>query len=274
MDQFSLNSDLEKLAFDEFGETIELRTTSLNNLRDKIALLDNPEDKIKDTSDENLIRFLRARKYDMDRVLEATVKFQHFYNKYGDVLKDITKDEIAHIKEFIEVYREPGCGRVFAIMRPSLGIKKFTKELLKANPRFMLRVNIWIFDTLSKDPQVQIGGLVIVNTFQNFTFWDNIAMSSMAPMEDQLATFQYFQILGTRFKGAYIFEEPSFMSWIWFFVKPFMSEKIRTRFFLCGNNYDILKSVIEDMSILPTYLGGSITPDLYPNWVEQQLELM
>jgi len=146
-------------------------------------------------------------------------------------------------------------------MRPVIGIKCFTPDVLKKNPRLMLRINYWLFDQISRDPQAQVCGIVIINTFVGFTLWDQIAMSNMAPMGDQLATFKFFQILGVRFKGAFILQEPSFMSWVWFLAKPFMSEKITSRFHLCGHRTDILKENVPDFSILPNHLGGDLPDD-------------
>ena len=53
-----------------------------------------------------------------------------------------------------------------------------------------------------------------------------------------------------------------------------MSEKIKTRFFLCGSNYDILKTAFnDDLSMLPGYLNGML-PDGYANWIDSQLALL
>ena len=61
--------------------------------------------------------------------------------------------------------------------------------------------------------------------------------------------------------GAFILQEPSFMSWVWFLAKPFMSEKITSRFHLCGHRTDILKENVPDFSILPNHLGGDLPDD-------------
>ena len=161
-------------------------------------------------------------------------------------------------------------------MRPGKGIKLFTPELKRSNPRAMLRVNFWIFETLSFDSQVQVNGLIIINSFKGLSFYDQIAFSSIAPIGDQLATFQHFQILGMRFKGAFIFEQPPFMTWLWYFIRPFMSEKIRGRFFLCGQDYTMLSKAFTDTSVLPADVlstDGTAASDpssSNSNWMEEQ----
>ena len=247
----------------------------MQELRERIAA--SPEsDRIANAEDDsNLIRFLRARKYDMDKALESTIEYRRFLDKMGDVLAaPITKDELLINREFLEIFREPNGGKVYVVMRPALGIKAFTKDRLKENPRLMMRINFWLFDYLSRDPQCQIAGMVIMNTLANFTFWDNIAMSNMAPMGDQIATFQLFNILGTRLKGAFIFEQPTMMSVIWFLARPFMSTKIQERFHLCGSDYSQIDSVCADKGVLPTYLGGTLEPGSYPYFIDELIASM
>lgn len=221
-------------------------------------------------SDANLIRFLRARKYDMDKAVASTSKFHKFCIKHqtaigaqpGVPLKDL----VLLCDKFLEVFRDGPAGKVYVVMRPALGIKKFTPELKKSNPRAMMQINFWMFDYLSKDPQAQIAGLCICNTFADLGFQGQMALQNMAPMSDQTATFELFNILGTRLKGAFIFEQPVLMNVIWFLARPFMSKKIQDRFHLCGKDYDQLKTVCQDMSILPAYLGGTLA-DGYPNFI-------
>jgi hypothetical protein len=67
--------------------------------------------------------------------------------------------------------------------------------LFAASPRVMLRFNVWMFERLSKDPEIQVNGVIIVNTFAGMTLFDNIKMNGMAPMSDQvIAVFKYLFI--------------------------------------------------------------------------------
>lgn len=60
IDELDLPEDLLKIAFEELGETKEIRKEKLIELRELISKLPNEEDKLDDTSDKNLIRFLRG----------------------------------------------------------------------------------------------------------------------------------------------------------------------------------------------------------------------
>jgi len=268
-DQFDLPEELAALALKDFGETKERRSAALLELRARIEALPEPSDRLSDTSDANIIRFLRARKYDIAKALESTIKYKHFLDKNLDVVNHTPglKKLVLLSKDFLEVIRDGIAGKVYVCMRPKKGIAMFTPELKREHPRAMMMINFWMFDTLSKMPQCQIAGMVILNSFANLTFMDNMALQNMAPMSDQVATFQLFSILGTRLKGAFIFEQPMIMSVIWFLARPFMSSKVQSRFHLCGSNYDIMaKSVDIDKGILPEDFGGTRTGPVGPNF--------
>jgi hypothetical protein len=59
-DELDLPEDLLKIAFEELGETKEIRKEKLIELRELINNLPDEEYKLEDTSDKNLIRFLRG----------------------------------------------------------------------------------------------------------------------------------------------------------------------------------------------------------------------
>lgn len=50
-------------------------------------------------------------------------------------------------------------------------------------------------------------------------------------------------ILGLRLTGAFMFDQPFYMTWLWPIVRIFLSEKLRSRFHLCGSDYDKIKEV-------------------------------
>lgn len=134
-DQFNLSPELAKQALEEFGETPERRTMALTELRARIAALPS-EDQLADTTDANIIRFLRARKYDMDKALESTNQFKHFQDKFADVIAAPGLRKLVLMsKDFLEVFREPNGGKVYVVMRPKMGLSKFTPELKAESPR-------------------------------------------------------------------------------------------------------------------------------------------
>ena len=91
MNEFNLTSELQSLAFEEFRETIDTRSKGLFDLRQLITTLPD-SDRIVDVSD---IRFLRARKYDLDATLKSVIQYHHFISSHESILSNIQRNDIA-----------------------------------------------------------------------------------------------------------------------------------------------------------------------------------
>ncbi len=101
-------------------------------------------------------------------------------------------------------------------------------------------------------------------------------LSKLAPISDHLARFEHLEALGIRFKGAYVFEEPFFVSWMFYFIRPLLSEKIRSRLFMCGRDYSHLTGAVSDVSMLPVVFGGQLEMEnsLASEWIRDQCRLL
>ena len=117
-----LPEELRKIAHEQLGETPEILQASLKTLREKIAQL--PEaDRITDATDENIVRFLRARKFKIDEALERTVQYARFYVKYGQVLEGMKAEEFMIFSEFMTVLKDRDReGRAMLVLQPKKGI--------------------------------------------------------------------------------------------------------------------------------------------------------
>lgn len=273
-DPLDLSPELAKIALDDFGETPTLRRQALLDLRQLITELPDPNDRLEDVSDSNLIRFIRGRKYDLEKALETTIALQKFNIEHPDwitateeelLMGGVTDHFCAMLSKPDKKYR-----KVF-VMFPARGVKYFTDDFVKAHPNAMIKFNLWMFDRISRDPHVQVAGLIIINSFQNFTLNDNLRMSRMAPMSHQLATFSFFNKCACiRLAGAFMVEAPILMRAIFGLAKVFLTAKIRDRFFFLGTDCAPLHNMVEDPSLLPMCLGGT-ADDAITGWVTQQV---
>ena len=177
-DPLELPENLKKIAFENFGETPETRRAALIALRKRIGELPDEKDRLVNTTEANLIRFIRGRKYDIDRALETTVERQRFENKHPEWMNP--SDEILeNANEFCGLLPNPDPkGRKILVMFPAKGIKKFTGDFAKKNPLAMIQFNLWMFDRISCDINVQVAGLAMVNMMKDLTFSDNIGNPS------------------------------------------------------------------------------------------------
>ena len=173
-DPLELPEYLKKMAFDDFGETPETRRAALLELRKRINELPDEKDRLVNTSDSNLIRYIRGRKYDLNGALETTVERQRFENKHPDWM-NIADEVLENANEFCGLLPNPDAkGRKILIMFPSKGIKKYGGEFAKKNPLAMIQFNIWMFDRVSSDVNVQVAGLIIINMMKGLSFSDII----------------------------------------------------------------------------------------------------
>lgn len=261
-----LSPEFAEIARIRLGETLQVREAALLELREKICEL--PEsDKIYDTTDLSLIRFLRSRKFDVEKALKQTINYRHYFEKNEKELKDLKTEEFLSFNEFFQVLEEKDSeGRLIIILQP----KKVLKLLKDGPPHRLFRFNVWMFEKLSYNHNAQVCGIMVFNTFKGLTFWEQVSLQPIA-MKYLPLTFQFFSIMGFRLGGGYLFEQPFFFSIVWAMASVFMSDKIKSRFHVCGHQYDILRDVVPDVKSLPVCLGGEkIHSDTDCNWIAEQ----
>eukprot|EP01034_Spumella_vulgaris_P028487 gene28487-35344_t len=99
----------------------------------------------------------------------------------------------------------------------------------------------------------------LFGTFSDFTFWDAATLTTIAPVNERLGFFKYIQkCCAIRIGGMYMFEEPFYLRWVYNVIQSFLSEKLKSRFHLCNKNFNILTTVVDDVSCLPVCIGGQL----------------
>lgn len=249
VDDLALPSELQQIAFEEFGETSEKRVEYIAELRRRILLL--PEnDRITDLSEKNLLRFLRGRKFNLDKTLEATITMHRFIVEHPEVFDFDEENEVQPLVDLVTIVpqidlRQP----LTVVMSPKRILSKLTPDFISQYPMALLRTSIFVLRRISFHPIAQVNGICFFGTFQGCTFWDNLTFSKVAPVQHHLLRLTYIKALSTRMKAFTIFEEPTFISYIWPMIRIFLSEKLRQRFQLAGGRYhERLQEVFGDIA--------------------------
>lgn len=284
IDPINLNDDLQLKAYNNLNETKEILLEKIIELRLLIENI-NENDRIKDISDDNLIRFLRNKKYRLNDCIEGIIKLQQFMIEH-QVLFDIIDSNqfkqlvLPYIRDIFFIIQQKSNIRnnsIIVIIRPKILINIITNnpKLQELYPNFIVLCNLWLIRELSYDPHVQINGLIVFNTFHGISIFDQMKLSPYLKSNEILIGLQHLSILSIRLKGSFIFEQPYFMSIIFFFVKRFVSKKLAERLHLCGNNYDIIDEKLPDLdrNILPKLFGGKIEEDdeQLTFWIRQRI---
>lgn len=282
--ELALEPGLQAKAEAEIGEpsTLERKLERLNEFRRLINEIPE-EDRIRDTSARNLVRFLRSSKYNLEKAVRRTIDYTRFFAKNRELDNMRPDQEFVVLKDLMLVLRDlPGQnGRVVVCIYPKLSLSRITPEIIQRNPRILLRANVWMFERLSLDKQVQVCGLVILNSFCDVGVTLQISLSQLVNISERRLAFAFFGIMGFRLNKAMIFQEPTFLTWFWFIIKQFVTSKIRDRFSLNGDDYSRIDAVLgsdlrqhlpEPFHSLNTVPVDASVFASRPSWVLQQIE--
>jgi hypothetical protein len=262
-DPCSLPTHLAELAFKNFGETDEKRREYLIEMRKQLGAA--PEtDRLKDLSDSNLIRFLRCRKFDVNRAVEMAIKAKHFYNQHEELFKGMNGEESLDLiseetENFFQVYRNVDAEkRVVIVFRPVRILRTLRSDFGDKWPNGFLRWICYLFHHLVQDPQVQVCGVMMLASFAELSFWECVQFSNVLSITERKIMMTHMQVAGIRIKGMHIFEEPALLTALFFIIKGFLSEKIAARMALHGDDYSIVQRDIAGYEGLPVLFGGKL----------------
>lgn len=267
-----LPEDLKKLVFEEFGETVESIQSALESLRAKLpeAIPAGLLEKF-DQTDENLLRFLRGKKFRVEKTIDVIHNYIKFRDQHPDWFT-VTKEEVELFMNLIKVSPtlDTNLRRTVMII-PCAGLGHASDEFLREHPQALTRFRMWLFDKLSWDPYAQLAGVVVVASFQNLSFWDSRKLSGASTIYEHVESIRFAtKCSGFRLKALLLFEEPFFFTFVWAGASLIMSEKIKSRFRLCGRNYAELTNHFPSLDHLPACLGGTESDDLRENnWISQ-----
>lgn len=283
--ELELEPALQAKAEAEIGEpsTLEGKLECLNSFRRLISEIPSEVDRIRDTSARNLVRFLRSSKYNLEKALGRTIDYTRFFAKNRELDNLRPEQEFVVLQDLMQVFRDlPGQnGRVVVCLYPKLALSRITEDIIKSNPRLLLRANVWMFERLSLDKQVQVCGLIVLNSFCDVGVTLQISLSQLVNISERRLAFSFFGIMGFRLGVAMIFQEPTFLTWFWFIIKQFVSAKIRDRFSLNGGDYSRIDAVLgsdlrqhlpEPFHSLNTVPVDASAFASRPSWVLQQIE--
>lgn len=271
------DSNLKTIAYSELGETVERLAYTIIQIRKEINGFSTEEYGIIDKSQVNLTRFIRLSKYNYDETVSRIKLYYKFYHHNSVILNEIEDKKQHSFKQFNRIIQIiKNCDdklHVLVVLRPEYAITAFHDNLFNANNRhIILQFNVWMFNELSKDIDIQICGMIIINTFKNLNFYDQSRLFSITPIPDTLHIFQFIQILGLRLAAVHIYEPPALMSIIWNLAKPFMTQKMQSRFHLEGKHYDNIKGYVLEHLIPHDLITGHGTHVFNEQtWIDMKL---
>nr|CAB3267363.1 alpha-tocopherol transfer protein-like [Phallusia mammillata] len=211
-----------------------------------------------------LLRFLRARKFDMARSLALLKNYHKQRSSWKEVF-----DKVNNPSRLVKVF-DAGC------ICGSLGKAKDSSAIVLGRPGKLSGMSLTDFvaavflsvETLLDIEENQVYGITVIQDmyYLNFGFVRQIGPSLASRF---LGLLQ--DCLPIRLKSVNVVNEPMLFDIAFAIIGPFMKEKTKKRFTIHGQEYSGLHSII-DPQILPDNYNGSGNAIDVEGWKNTVLE--
>ena len=200
-----------------------------------------------------LLRFLRAKKFDVDRAVRLYCNYYKFRHKYADILGDMHPRAVEHVLQggllgVTNLRRKDGAVTIH--LRPA----RWDPESTQFKDNF--RTLLLLLDKLIEDEENQVHGFSIINNLVDVPFTTIFKLSQTDHMRRGLFMELIQDCFPGRFKGLHLVNQPWYISLVLAVIRPFMKQKTRERLFLHGSEYLTLYDHFEP-ELLPPSLGGT-----------------
>ncbi|XP_055685291.1 alpha-tocopherol transfer protein-like [Lutzomyia longipalpis] len=247
----------------ELGESHEISQNAIKQFRHLLRI--NRENVPFGWRDDAfLLRFLRAKKFDVDKAYRMTLKYFRMKQQSPQIFRVFPPSDVRHILEMQMQYmiplRDP-CGRQVFIFR----VDKC--DPYRCSVENVFRTNVLSLESVVKSSETQIAGIVVLLDMAG------VSLSHSRFLSPQFARYTVEVVQDAfplRFKAFHILHEPFYFDAILAVLKPFLREKIRKRIFLHGSDLASLYRFIPQ-EILPAEYGGLQPPFDNTMWRQQIL---
>jgi retinaldehyde-binding protein 1 len=237
----------------ELREDPDRRAEAVEELRAKIAeAKSDPEyEGVEFSRDDGpfLLRFLRARKFYVDRATLLYCNYYKFRHKYAHLLGDMHPRAVDHVLRsgvmgVTDLRRRDG----------SVAIQLCPARLDSDTVPF--KTMILLLEKLIEDEENQVHGFTIINNELDLSFSTIFKLSQTEQVRKGVFPELLQDSFPGRFKGMHLVNQPWYISLVLGIIRPFMKQKMRDRLFLHGTDYTSMYEHF-DPELLPPSLGGS-----------------
>ncbi|NWQ69234.1 TTPA protein, partial [Neopipo cinnamomea] len=201
-------------------------------------------------SDAFLVRFLRARDFHMDLAWRLLKNYQKWRIECPEISADLKPSSVLGLLQAgyhgVLRSRDPHGSKVL-IYR----IGQWDPNLFTAYDAF--RVSLITSELIVKEIETQRNGVKAIFDLQGWQFAHAFQITPAVAKKIAAVLTDSFPL---KVRGIHLINEPLFFHPVFTLIKPFLTEKIKERVYMHGNNY--MQSLTEHfpISILPLEYGG------------------
>lgn len=247
----SMSKDLEDMARRELGETPEMKQQAINQLRGLISgepSLNCPMD------DAFLVKFLRARKYNLERTFDTVKKYFMYRRDMPEVFGGLTPDSIPFDsacrkhRVFTASRKKDAQGRLVIMF--STG--DWTPDVCSVTDLF--RIVAVHLEHLLLNEEAQITGVVVVFNLKGLSFY-HLTQFTPSILRKVVQLGQECCVM--RIKAIYVINHPAAFDIMFSVMKVFMNAKMIQRTQLLGYDVKKMRELIPH-DLIPEDDGGSL----------------
>lgn len=214
-----------------------------------------------------MLRFLRARKFNLDKSVQLYTNYYKYKHKFRHLLTDFHPKHVQNVLNAgifgVLDSTTMDRSRVLCVVP-----QRWSYLTVPSNDPY--KTFIMVLEKLVEDEEVQVHGIAILDNMEGMSWHLGYAFLRCEQLGALVELQDSFPI---RFKGFHMFNQPWYLSMIMAVVRPFLSQKHRGRIRAHGENYSALSEYME-MTELPATFGGegvSLEADNLQKFFESEL---
>lgn len=259
LDLDNIPSEVLEYARHELGETDEVKCQTIHELREMIY--ERGECMPHRMDDDFLLRFLRARNFNINRAHRLIVRYYTFKEEHPEIHQDVNPVEMRHIGDedimTVPAYRTP-CGRRMMIYRMgNWDPRKYSiEEIFKAT--------VIILELGLLEPRAQILGGIVVFDLEGITMthaWTITPQVASIVLSLMVAAFPMTTHAIHILHQSWIFDT------MFAVFKPLIDARMNAKIFFHGSDMESLHRYIPPQ-YLPKKYGGTREELPYYRWID------